>query len=462
MTVTCQFVSAVSASPSVRLELGFGPLAAVREGSDFRFPELSRSVSSTLMRDGAHLAGSAYGLRTLVIRLLVDRDNPDLVAESMQALFREIDRPTNILKWQPNTSRPVFFQTFRSSPEDAVEYVSDGGRQFVKISLLAKHYAIGLKETPVSAQTLNTDPAGAGNPCFFDITSPKGDLPAPAIIKAPASTSSHTSLFAVRRRGTVGNVPFLKQVESFTMGTDTTVLANDPVFSGAGSNYARCTFSTVTGMATRAHLTVAAFATASVDLRGTYRVFCRYRKNTAGDGVLMRLAWGTDANPGAFVNPSVTLPSVSTICYADLGEVNIPYGVDPRYDGLSGVELVHKGIRPAIQLQRTSGATTVDLDHLLFVPADESLGYTTFPAADSGTYWFLDADDDSNHQRDASDEVIPNEPPSGPTGGYPWLQPGQTNRLYIVRNMGPGGTTSLTTITNWSVSYYPRYLWVQP
>jgi hypothetical protein len=38
------------------------------------------------------------------------------------------------------------------------------------------------------------------------------------------------------------------------------------------------------------------------------------------------------------------------------------------------------------------------------------------------------------------------------------LTPNQTNRIYMLREVGAGLVSALTTVTPVSVSYYPRYL----
>jgi hypothetical protein len=81
-------------------------------------------------------------------------------------------------------------------------------------------------------------------------------------------------------------------------------------------------------------------AAASVDARGSYRVYCRVRQNTATDTITMRLRWG-DAS-ALITNDSFTLPSTpdtGSWFYCDLGIVQIPGGFDPAEDGPSGVAL---------------------------------------------------------------------------------------------------------------------------
>ena len=77
------------------------------------------------------------------------------------------------------------------------------------------------------------------------------------------------------------------------------------------------------------------------------------------------------------------------------------------------------------------------------------------------SYWWLDAEQPSrSHARNASDQVATAATPAIDFG-LPMLTPNQTNRVYMVYEVGSGLATTLTTVTV-TVSYFPRYLSVRP
>lgn len=459
MAVTLQFVDKIDAAPTVRLDLNAGVWSLQLNGTDFGFPELDRAIVSTLLTDGAQIPASAYGLRTLTLRFLVDESTPDANATAQQLLYRELNRANNILKFAPNTTAPVFFRTFRSSPEN-VETIRDGSDLFLVVRVLAEPFAYGLKETPVSGATINTDPAAASNPCYIDVTGVKGDVETPTLVKFRGAAGDRILLLATRRRGTPSATPFLHQCEAFTQGTDTTTQANDAAMSGSGNNFSRCTFATST-MQTRLTKVASAF-TASVDLRGRYRVFLRYRKSVAGDAINVRLGWGLTGGTASIFNTTAATASTTVVTLLDLGDIQIPQGFDPVYDGVSGSELVAVGNDIRVQAERTSGTGNLDFDFLLFVPSDQETGIVKFPNGGSDA-WVLDAASGNVHNRSVADAVVSDELAEVSSPGWPHLSPAQTNRIFVVYEVNPGLPYSITqNLFGWDISYWPRYLYVRP
>jgi hypothetical protein len=462
MASSLKFVDSIVSSPTTRLDLGDGTtFRVVRDGTEFPPPPLRRAVAQTLLQDGGIIPAAAYDFRRITLDLTVDASTADAVATALQALYRELDRPGgNLLRWQNETTHPVFFRTFRTSASavDARPGFADGKRKRVIVDLLAEPFALGIREDPVSLVTVSTDPVAGTNPCFVDVTGVKGDVEAPAFIRWPdaATANDRETVFAVRRRGTPSAAPFLFQAEAMTQGTDTTTQANDANFSGAGNNYSRCTFATAT---MQGRLSTVDLGTASVDLRGRYRVYLRYRKNTSGDGINLMLRWG-DVGFTTVDNAIFATPNTTSTCMADLGDISVPLGLDPVFDP-SGTELaVADAFQLLLMAERTSGSGTIDFDFLLLVPADDRLAVLKWQAGGADR-WLLDARDDSAHGRSSSDQVASAGGPSI-AGELPMLTPNQTNRIYMLREVAPGLSSTLTTVTNVSVSYWPRYLSVRP
>jgi hypothetical protein len=464
MASSLKFVDSIISSPTTRLDLGDGTtFRVVRDGTEFPPPSLRRTIAQTLLQDGGIIPAAAYDFRRIVLELTVDAATADAVATALQALHRELDRPGgNLLRWQNETTHPVFFRTFRTSASavDARPGFADGKRKRVIVDLLAEPFGYGLLETPVSGATLATNPASA-NGNFLDVTGVKGDVETPALIRWPASAvvANRETLFAVRRTGTPSGAPFLFQAEAMAQGTDTTTQANDAAFSGSGNNYSRCTFATFASEQNR--LSFTDLGTASVDLRGRYRVFARYRKNTAGDNIVLKLRWGTSFSADTTTNDAFTTPNVATLCMADLGEIQIPRGRDPVTNFRDGVQVaVSDAFYLSLRAQRVSGSGTLDVDYLILVPSDDRLGIVKWAEAGPDRWW-LDAYDESVHARNSSDQIATGTPPAGPTFGLPMLTPNQTNRVFMVYEVGSGLTTTFTTVAV-TISYFPLYLSVRP
>lgn len=463
MVARARFVDAISATPNVRLDLAAAPWTFLKT-SQLDPPTAKRARVSTLLTDGAIYPASAYEDRVLELHLNLVEATPDAAATAIQTLARELDRPAgNIFEYRPNDqTHSVFFRTIRLAI-DSIDYITDASRQTIVAPVIAEPFGYGLREDPVVDATVSADPAAVSNGCFVDVTGVKGDVETPALIRWPESAVSELrqSLFALRRRGTPSQAPFVFQIESMTQDTDTTVQANDPVFSGGGSNYSRCTFAN-TALITRVF--TQDLGTASVDLRGTYRVFLRYRKNTSGDAVNLRLRWG-DADFDDFVdNDTFATPNTTSICMADLGLISVPFGIDPVYDFRTGTELaVDDGFSLEVQAGRESGSGTLDLDCLLLVPADDRFALIEWADTNSNAdrRW-LDAADWSVHARTSADEVVSTKAPRARSGGLPMLTPNQTNRIYALYEVGEGRAHAIATNTTVSVSYFPRYLSVRP
>jgi hypothetical protein len=454
------FVDSILAAAAVRLDLhtnssGWQCLA---DGTEFPPPPLDRVITQSQLADGDAVSAASYRNRTITLALELSMGlDADAAATQMQVLMRELDRPANFLRYRTDTTTAVYFRTFRSGPE-AVDW--DPLMRRATVTLLAEPFAYGLKEVQSGTAVLNNPTTGM----FLDITSPKGDVDTPLYLSLTGTlgvTGRLVSGLAMRRRGTPSAAPFLLQAESMTQGTDTTTQANSASFSGAGNNSSRCTFATVPTSATR--ISTTAFpASASVDARGTYRVFLRNRKTIAGDTITVQLTWGSSAL--TILNDVITLPGNTAIQYADLGMVQIPAGYDPVYDGLSGVEIPAAGAFIAVSAKRGAGSGNLDMDCLLFMPADDRLEFIKWPASAGGTDIFVaeGGPRPAAYSTTSGGNLISTTPIEIVGGGL-MLTPGRTNRLFFARDLGTGvaaaGTSDdLTASTTITPSYYPRYL----
>ena len=295
-----------------------------------------------------------------------------------------------------------------------------------------------------------------------DVTGVLGDVETPLYLSVGSEIQTggpNTTAIAVRRRGTPSAAPAVVQAEDMgSSSVDTTVQPYDAAMSGTGSNYMRCTFSSTTALADRLSLTNWPSG-ASVDIRGTYRLFVRYRKSVSGDTITMR--WRISN----LVGDTYTLPAGTSPAWQDLGLISIPVGLDPVYDGLSGTELPAGGLSSLhIQAGRTSGSGNLDTDALRLVPADDRLDLVQWPSYASASALVLDSTRNWAYPLGSSGEVRATGDYLGQiAGAAPMVSPGVTNRVHFVRNVGPTVVLDTRTLTTDVTPYYwPRYLYVRP
>jgi hypothetical protein len=470
MASIVQFVDSIASSPTVRCDLNARAqgLMVNIAGVDLSPPPLRRTVVSTMMTDGEIIPASAYGNRTLKLPLKLLTSTFDAGATILQNLAHELIRPNNILKVQlEGATSPVFFRTFA-----APDYVVSMLRLMltentdVELTIPAEPFAYGLKET-INAVTVTEDPAAGGNAMFWDITGVKGDVETPVNLVLPTGnlydSGDPISVLAIRRRGTVANTPFVLQGEAFSnLGTDTTLPGNDATMSGSSSNYARVSFSTNITMTRR--LWIDPYPTsASVDNRGTYRVFACLRRSSVSGSVNVQLGY-TSGTAGILVqNDAVTVPLVTARQHVDLGLITYPTGLDPVHDGYSNVEYPVRGRYLEVRAERPSGSSTLDFDYLLFVPADDNLMLVDWGDAILTTNEFVI---DSVHeivftQNTPQDQVYGSKA-SSVMGGFPTISPDTTNRMYFIRRTARGATVTKSETTAIEAQYWPRYLFVRP
>lgn len=329
--------------------------------------------------------------------------------------------------------------------------------------------AVDMGSTPPVGHTLHVDEAQIGmvgavgaNGMFFDLAGSQllGDVETPLFLSVAAtdviSSGRRISAVGVRRRGTPSSTPHLLQAESMTPLTGTTLQPNDSLMSGTGSNFMRAASFTVNPCVTTTHP-----AAPSVDVRGTYRVFVRTRKGVAGDTIRLRLS----ANTGGtytVLGDWATLPTDTTVRWIDLGLLQLPLGADPAVDGYSGASLGVVGVNFAVAGERTSGASYVDLDCVLLLPADDRLALIKWPEDAGPVSLIVDAAASQIYGVNAAGQVA-STAPAELSGGLPLVSPGQDTRIFFALDVGATSLvgddkTETTVITPY---YWPRYLYVR-
>lgn len=419
-----------------------------------------------VLRDGSFISASAYNNRILKMRLHIYAATADALATAIQNLARELDRETNILKWNTGQTNPVYFRTLRSPLSNMnIEFLEN--RVEVDLEILAEPFAYGTRVAQ-AAQTLNNDPAAAGTGCFIDITGVKGDVPTPLFLQHDEPTNNNDYyIMGVRQHGTPSDMTIFAQCESMTLGTDTTSVADA---SASGGNVARTTFATPT-MVTRLTATMPKAAPTLAEARanrGTYRVFAVVEKSAATDAINLQLV-----GPSGVANTKQAVPNGVGRKIVDLGLVQVPYGPAAEVfgPGYSGVEGGAAPVTIEVQAERTSGAGNLESDFLLYVPADEGLCIANFSTTSVEDRWFDGPNNAAYLAADSwltGDQAAANVPAR--VGSIPALFPNQTNRLVMLlgrstTNLGAGEVQPDWTKAHTAslvVHYWPRHLYVQP
>lgn len=465
---TWQFVAdMVTATPTVNLDLNNGSPFWVGDGYNLSPGPYDKGRVGNPMRNGQRIVRSSAPNRTLTIPLQVVAATNQAAGTAIQTLGLLL-RNDGILKYQASgATNPVFFRTF-ADPDYAID-VTKTLVQSARLSLQleCEPFAYSPRvECTNSPFTLSNDPAAGSNGMFIDIASVVGDVETPLFLLA-TSTGATNGLVSkwthvsTRRRGTPSSYSNVVQAEAMTLGTNATVTA-DATFSG-GSKL-RITPGTITNVI-RANDTFPANGISTAEARGEYWVFARMAKTVAGDTWSAQLRYGIDS-VAPVQNDPVTLPAgVAGPFYVNLGKIPVPPWSDPANHGFSGVPL--KVLMPWVGFYaaRSAGSGSLDLDFLYFMPADESTVITKWPSTD--TTYALDgtsAEGGSAYAvTTALDEVITTNAPAQIVGGggFPELVPGQTNRIHMIRQVNPDGTTDgITSTTTVRAYYWPR--WREP
>lgn len=469
-----RFVDSIASSPTLRLDLNDESSWWVKK-FDAPPPRLRRSVASNAMRDGVYVGSSSYDARTLVIELECRKSTQDLGATEIQKLWRELDRETNYLMYQPTgATKPVFFKTYRSDASQLADIMTQVAMRTVTIEVLAEPFALGLRES-VGPFTVTNDPAAGSNGCFFDATGILGDVPAPVVLVNTDGLPGE-GVLAVRQHGTPSDLTFFTQCESMTLGTDTTNPGGGPdaAMSGTGTNnYVRTSFATTTAIATRLSWNIAggeSTSAAGKALRGTYRVYAAVRRSGSSSPISLRLL-----GPGAS-NDAVATVATTARQLVDLGTIS--FGVDSETPGGYGVEAPAYGSNGAtvtLMASRTSGAETIDWDCTFLIPADECvLLWEHSVSGDLSTYdGVIDGGVEAIYVTSNATNLFAGtaaisstiygvlNSPVPAVGGFPAVVPNQTNRFYLLVS-SVASLHSKSIADPWTLHYWPRYLFVRP
>lgn len=458
MVDTLKFVNSIT-SGTTRLDLNDGvTFKTLRDGTNFPPPELRVSRSSSMLSDGDRISASAFSNRFCSISVELNASTADAVGTAISNFVTELMRERNVLIWKPDgATSPVYFHTYQASPrviEDVLRM-----KKRITIELEAAPFAYGAK-TSFGTFTIDNDPAGSTNGTYFDLSASAvpGNVRTPLFLKFPSSmiaTGRRTTAVSVRAGGEPSGAPQLLQAESFaTLAANTAVQTNSSAWSGSGSNRVRAS-SLTTSFVVRATTTGLYPATPSVDMRGTYRVWCRGAQTVGSDGIRGRLEWSGDGVNWIQGREEIFPANGLTVTrWWDLGLVQFPIGRLSKYDGLSGADTAVSGLYFRLVLARDSGGTgNFDWDVFKFMPADQSTLYVEWPSQSGPTDLILDSFAPTAYARDASGNVLSGEIP-GLHGGPPFVVPGVKNRVHLLRDVGSTATAGDVIPGTYSVEAY--------
>lgn len=459
-----RFVDSIASSPTTRLDLNDETSWWVKSFSAPP-PRLRRSMAENAMRDGVSVGSASYGSRTLTIELECRKSTQDLAATEIQKLWRELDRATNWIMYQPTgASKPVFFRTLRSDASQLEDVMAQQAMRRFTIEVMADPAALGLPET-LGPFTVNNDPAAGSNGCYFDVTGVIGDLEAPALIHDTARTVGY-GILAQRQRGVPSDLVWAKQCEAvnITLGTDTTNPGGGPdaAMSGTGTNnFVRTTFATNANHVERLFwATYNDYNTPALRsaIRGRYRVLAVVRRSDSTSVIKIQRLYGA---------PAVTVPQTTSRQMVDLG-LAVLGSMESSSVGYGAESAATVPEALYFYAQRVSGTGTLDWDQLLLVPADERMLQWTQPLnVGTGLDTLIDG---------VQEFVVTLDPSTGPlaaspwlwpsltqaSGGWPSLVPTRTNRIFYLQAAAIGGAMTRTDTSTITVYYYPRYLFVRP
>lgn len=463
MPSTWKFVDQPVASPTVLLDMNDGATWKTLGAEFFKLPSppLKRSVAASMMVEGAMLSAAAYDPRTLTFTLELTGATEAAREAQMDALVAQFAKPGNLLMYQLQLSNnPIFFRTLRSDEYNLDKEFIPGAAWRVDCNVLAEPFAIGVRRD-LPTVTVTNDPAAASVPAIWDITGIVGNAPTPAFLRIGSALGAGNPILLSQR--TVNNptaVTVFAQCEAGTLGTDTTVQANDVNMSGVGSNFVRTSFSTSSSLVTRVTVT-APTATDTTALRGRYRVFLRVRTSGTGSNFSLRYiqnATGTDVVNG----PTVSYDSLANteFRHIDLGLLECPTaGPYPATMGYSALASQMVTQTLGIQIARNSGTATIDLDYVYLMPADERFCIAARNSLQANSSFVIDGPNEMAYGMPSgttpfgSTRTIDNA--GGMSflfGGVPMLVPNTTNRWHMIR-----GASTVSVTSTVDVSYWPRW-----
>lgn len=466
---------------TVLLDLTTATAFQVGEGGlDASPPPVNRSVSQNPVRDGGSVSAAPYGLRTIKLPLVY---TPGLVAAatadtnrkaSLTALMRVLQRPRVWLEVQtPNATESRFLYCYRADA-GVLAAVRGLGSTWAEVMVeqLADPFAYGPKE---SLGTLTTSVAGDLKTTITGSTI-KGDVPAPLIISASTTDTNVRTLWAATKPGGGAHkcLVDLNQAGGTLPGSSTrTTTATANSVGGDVVRWANVAVGNEYRVNEGALFTTPGGGN-DAKLAGSYRVLMVIRIGAAQNSgetwefslrSMLPSSW-TWTTGEVLIGRKVvqtTDASANQDLLVDLGVVEFPFGGRPLAAGFDAPVAVSPAtLRTYVKYTAGAAAADIDIDALIFLPADSSLMTMSY-AAPTATARTFTADPHSGQVVvTQSSAVVPDAARVSFTGQTPVVVPGTDVDLYAFNASGGLGQNSSATTNIMPVSidcsYWPCYL----
>lgn len=415
--------------------------------------------------------GVDHGPRTLTIPLTAATSGP-VAKAGLAQLARLLLRPTVWLRFaHAPADEPKWFQLYTSelpALEWADVYQDDddtGSFWRLTLTVQAAPWAVGPRETiPVFA--LPNNPTSAG--CFKVLPDIKGDARTPLVVNLDpdrAWDSGRLLLSTValeNLQGTLYTALYSVAASGGTAGTNTTAPADATAIGGTSSV---TTFTTdATMVLRRSSIPV------TPPLPGLYRLLVRAKSTGSSTAFGIRAAVSPLAGATLSEGRDVDYIAATTNWYwFDLGLFSIPGGLRNVVDD----DTVTTDALVSLYAERTGGAGSLSLDHLVLVPVDVQgtrstittlIDWPSFTAPSGTRSADVDAERDLIRVRNAAGALVGWRETS-PLGGWPHAVPGCANLVHLFPSMlGPSTSVAdaLTATTDVTITYRPRYLNLAP
>lgn len=413
--------------------------------------------------------GGRDGYRTVRFNHFISA-RTDPATEALSALGRLLMADDGWLLIQlTETSPPVWARTWRSSPGSlSIEnvFLRDGtptGQHMIPVALTADPLLYDENKVLVSAATVNNDPAAETNACHLVLPEVVGDAPAPLVVSVtPSVALSQFSDYRMLASVHPG-APVVWQIgtdDGWTATGDVGSPVTDADYSGG--SYRSATFATTQTLDKRLGGTAPAALAP-----GSYRVLLRAARSDDDSEFSLRFRFADPVTTTTFGGDTVYVQGAAAgsgyAAWIDLGVHAWPFGVHPA----DAANLDSVAPSMSLELGRTSGTGALQLDCLMLVPVetvDSDQTTTLIDQYDMTAASTLVWDGETERTWGSASGDVPTFLNHQLQGSYLAAAPGESASLTLLPGLlvASGINDDITATIEVTVTYRPRWLWLQP
>lgn len=431
------------------------------------------------------LAGqAALGRRTITIPVTLWENTHDLLAQRVSKLMQCTSQPWWLRVRRDGSTQTSWLRCFATVPQISTNIAASNSAPMAVGSIVCETeaYAYGSR-VDGGAMDIDMHPGQTHQAWKRDITDVPGDALTPLLLRFHDETAFSFPMGAfisVRRRQdplAVNSGNLVREGESggnqrvgvpgqMTWST----ITGDAAMSSNGC--ARLSFSTSYVAGTSASITFGEPTLTGPNCPGTYRVFVRVRRH--GDAINQQLVFRAFSNNSQLAPDEIVMPAGgASIRLVDLGLIAWP-SAQPQTI-MAPIPQPSAADATPVTLQiwrRSSGQAAVDIDYMIWIPADEDAGYLETDNALLQPATQYVSIDGYSHQA-----MLTSSNPTGshvivgqaygattPTprwvGGAPRVRPG-SNRLFVVAGTTPKAVWPRDRKLSLEYSYWPRFAWLR-